>query len=279
MNYQHAFHAGSAADVLKHVVLTICLERLMEKAKPLFVLDTHAGDGLYRIAGTPEATEGIMRLWPQRAHWPELAAYFAAVARHNGTALRVYPGSPLLISGLLRPDDRLVAVEQAPRAHAALQQVLRSPQTQIFLGSAWQALNALLPPRERRAVVLIDPPYEAARERRELLDGLKQALGKFRQGVYLVWYPIKERREADRLRKGLEELGPSLSVELLTFPADVHNRLNGSGVVIINPPFGVENRLGEVLPRLAQALSQDGVSRYALQSRVGSARTRAARAE
>ncbi|MDA8390990.1 MAG: 23S rRNA (adenine(2030)-N(6))-methyltransferase RlmJ [Gammaproteobacteria bacterium] len=279
MNYQHGFHAGSAADVLKHVVLTFCLERLMEKARPLFVLDTHAGDGLYRIASAPEAQEGILRLWPERHNWPELAAYFAAIARHNGTALKVYPGSPLLISSLLRKGDRLIAVEQAPRAHAALQQVLRSPQTQIFLGSAWQGLSALLPPAERRALILIDPPYEAARERRELVDGLKQALVKFRQGVYLVWYPVKERREADRLRKGLEEQGPSLSVELLTFPADVHNRLNGSGMVIINPPFGVENRLGEVLPRLAKALSQDGVSRYVIQSRAESARTRAARAE
>ncbi len=279
MNYQHGFHAGSAADVLKHVVLTLCLERLFEKDKPLFVLDTHAGDGLYRITAEHEAQDGILRLWPRRAEWPELHGYFAAIGQHNGSKLKNYPGSPLLISARLRPSDRLVAIEQAPRAHAALQQVLRGPQTQIFLGSAWQGLNALLPPPERRALVLIDPPYEGVRERRELLDGLKLALMKFRQGVYLVWYPIKERREADRLRMAIEELGPSCSAELLTWPADVHNRLNGSGMVIINPPFGIEKRLGGVLPTLAKALSQDGVSRYTLTSRDGSARNRAVPAE
>lgn len=271
MNYQHAYHAGSAADVLKHAVLTLCLKRLVEKEKPLFVLDTHAGDGRYPIHTAPEAREGILRLWPERAQLPALADYFGVIGRYNGVALKTYPGSPLVIRSLLRPTDRFVAIEQSPRAHAALQQaLLPAPQTQIFLGSAWQGLHALLPPPERRGLILIDPPYESVHERRELLDGLKAARTRFRQGVYLVWYPVKVRREADRLRAGIAELGETLFAELLTYPPDVHNRLNGSGIAILNPPFGIEKRLGEVLPELARALSQDGVSRYTLESAAGS---------
>lgn len=264
MNYQHRFHAGSAADVLKHAVLALTLAQLLKKPKPLLVLDTHAGDGLYRITSDGEAAGGILRLWPERARWPKLDGYFAAIGRHNGLQLRSYPGSPLIASSLLRPTDRLVAIEQAPRAHAALQQVLRRNRSQIFLGSAWQGLPALLPPPERRALILIDPPYETTHERRELLVGVKQALVRFRQGVYLIWYPIKDRREADRLRGGLAALGASLTAELLTWPADVHSRLNGSGVVVINPPFGLKKDLDDVLPLLARTLTTDGTPRFTL---------------
>lgn len=264
MNYQHSFHAGSAADVLKHVVLTLSLDLLVKKPKPLLVLDTHAGDGLYRIASDGEAAGGILRVWPERARWPTLDRYFTAIGRHNGRQLRSYPGSPLIASSLLRATDRLVAIEETSRAHVTLQQVLRRAHSQIFLGSAWQGLPALLPPPERRALILIDPPYEAPQERRTLLEGLKQACVRFRQGVYLIWYPIKDRREADRLRGSLAAIGESLTVELLTWPADVHNRLNGSGMVVINPPFGLKKGLSEVLPSLAQALTTDGIPRFTL---------------
>lgn len=262
MNYQHAFHAGSAADVLKHVVLIEAITCLTQKPKPLFVLDTHAGAGLYRLSAEGEAREGIGRLWAERAKWPLLAPYFAAVGRHNSARLRDYPGSPLIASGLLRPDDRLVAVEQVPETHAALQQVLRSEQSQIFLGDGYHALKALLPPPERRGLILIDPPYEHLTERSALLEGLKTALLRFRQGVYLIWYPIKDRRDADRLITVLSQLGENLCVELLTWPADVRSRLNGSGLVILNPPFGLKKRLGGIIPTLAQTLTQDGIPRY-----------------
>ncbi|MHB8254204.1 MAG: 23S rRNA (adenine(2030)-N(6))-methyltransferase RlmJ [Acidiferrobacter sp.] len=262
MNYQHAFHAGSAADVLKHVVLTETLACLMQKPKPLFVLDTHAGEGLYRLNAEGEAADGIQRLWPRRAEWPLLAPYFGAISRQNGSRLRNYPGSPLIVTSFLRPGDRFVAVEQASSAHAALQQVLRSDQAQIFLGDGYHALKALLPPPERRAVILIDPPYERLTERSALLEGLKTALLRFRQGVYLIWYPIKDRRDADRLITVLSQLGENLCVEMLTWPADVRSRLNGSGLVILNPPFGLKKRLGGIIPTLAQTLTQDGIPRF-----------------
>jgi len=262
VNYQHAFHAGSAADVLKHVVLTETLACLMQKRKPLFVLDTHAGEGMYRLNATGEAADGIMRLWPRRAEWPLLAPYFDVIGRHNGTRLKNYPGSPLFVTNFLRSGDRFVAVEQATGAHAVLQQVLRSEQTQVFLGDGYHALKALLPPPERRGLILIDPPYERLTERSALLEGLKTALLRFRQGVYLIWYPIKDRRDADRLITVLTQLGESLCVELLTWPADVRSRLNGSGLVILNPPFGLKKRLGEIIPTLAQILAQDGLPRY-----------------
>ena len=262
MNYQHAFHAGSAADVLKHVVLIETLACLVQKPKPLFVLDTHAGEGLYRLQADGEAADGIMRVWPRREEWPLLAPYVGAVAQHNGARLRNYPGSPLIASHFLRPGDRLVAVEQTPKAHAALQQVLRAEHTQVFLGDGYHALKALLPPPERRGLILIDPPYERVTERGALLEGLKTGLLRFRQGIYLIWYPIKDRRDADRLITVLSQLGDNLVVELLTWPADVRSRLNGSGLVILNPPFGLKKRLGEIVPTLAQTLTQDGIPRY-----------------
>lgn len=263
MNYRHAFHAGSAADVLKHVVLLETLDRLFQKPKPLFVLDTHAGEGLYRLQPEGEADEGIRRLWDRRAEWPVLARYFEAVGRFNGPKLRDYPGSPLLIAGQLRPEDRFVAVEGARETHDALQQILRSEQSQIFLGDGYHALKALLPPKERRGVILIDPPYERVTERSALLTGLRTALERFRQGVYLIWYPIKDKHDADRLVGAVAALGEeTLCVELLTWPPDVKNRLNGSGLVILNPPYGLKKRLGEVVPTLAQILTRDGTPRY-----------------
>lgn len=262
MNYQHAFHAGSAADVLKHTVLVETLACVMQKPKPLFVLDTHAGAGLYRLKPESEADGGIGRLWAKREEWPKLAGYLQAVGRYNGTRLKDYPGSPLIIEACLRPGDRFVAVEEATAAHAGLQQVLRSEQSQIFLGNGYHALKALLPPPERRGVILIDPPYERLTERSALLQGLNTALLRFRQGIYLIWYPIKDRRDADRLITVLSALGDTLCVELLTWPADVRSRLNGSGLVILNPPFGLKKRLGEIVPTLAQLLTQDGIPRY-----------------
>lgn len=262
MNYQHAFHAGSTADVLKHVVLVETLAYVMQKPKPLFILDTHAGAGLYRLRTDGEAETGIYKLWERREEWPALAPYFRAIGRHNGTRLKDYPGSPLIIDGCLRPGDRFVAVEEAVDAHAALQQVLHSDQSQIFLGNGYHALKALLPPIERRGVILIDPPYERITERSALLQGLKTALLRFRQGIYLIWYPIKDRRDADRLVNVLSPLAENLCVELLTWPADVRSRLNGSGLVVLNPPFGLKKRLGEIVPTLAQILTQDGIPRY-----------------
>ncbi|WP_298135443.1 23S rRNA (adenine(2030)-N(6))-methyltransferase RlmJ [Acidiferrobacter sp.] len=262
MNYRHAFHAGSAADVLKHVVLLETLDLVLAKPKPLFVLDTHAGEGLYRLTPQGEADDGIRRLWGRCDTWPMLRGYCEAVGRFNGTHLRDYPGSPLLIAGRLRAQDRLVAVEEATATHAVLQQVLRAPHSQIFLGNGYHALKALLPPRERRAVILIDPPYERVTERSALLAGLKTALQRFRQGIFLVWYPIKDAHDAERLVSVLSALGENLCVELLTWPADIKSRLNGSGLLILNPPYGLRKKLGEVIPPLAQILTRDGTPRY-----------------
>ncbi len=265
MNYRHGFHAGSAADVFKHALLAITLERLLQKPKALFVLDTHAASGLYRLAPAGEAQDGIARLWPHRAQWPGLAPYLDVVARHNATRLRIYPGSPVLASALLRPQDRLVAVESDPQAHAHLVRSLEGPRRQAFWGDGYQALKALLPPPERRALILIDPPYERAGERAALLAGLTTACRRFRQGVYLIWYPIKDRREADRLGAALARFSETrLQAELLTLPPDVHNRLNGSGLMILNPPFGLKDAVGEVLPGLAHCLTRDGIARYRL---------------
>src|SRR6185437_10460875 len=209
MNYRHAFHAGNIADVLKHAVLARILVHLGEKAAAFRVIDTHAGTGRYDLAAaqaarTGEWRDGIGRLWA--AELPDdirglLAPYLAAVASANGGgALRHYPGSPLIALSLMRPQDRLVACELEPGAAAALAANLRrDARARAVAIDGWSALNAYVPPQERRGVILIDPPYEDKQEFARLADAMVAAGRKWATGTYLVWYPIKDRAGPDRL--------------------------------------------------------------------------------
>jgi 23S rRNA (adenine2030-N6)-methyltransferase len=282
MNYQHAFHAGNFADVHKHVVLTRILEHLRAKPAAFRVIDSHAGAGRYDLLG-PEAVrsgewrDGIERVFAvsqsgeptaQRAR-VLLAPYLDIVAALNPGAdpqisrLRIYPGSPLIAAARLRRQDRLIACELEPRAAAALKECLRGDRRAKVLSiDGWMALNANVPPKERRGLVLIDPPYEEAADFMRLPAALADAHRKWPTGIYLIWYPIKERQAPDALARRLRKLGVPkvLRCEIALGPPRGDIGLVGSGLVVVNPPYMLEEELRVLLPVLARLLSPDATS-------------------
>jgi 23S rRNA (adenine2030-N6)-methyltransferase len=271
MNYRHAYHAGNFADVLKHVVETGVLEHLKRKEAPLFYLDTHAGRGRYRrddpaMQQGKEFLTGVMRvLAAQRA--PALVArYLELVTAGNTPAFELasYPGSPLLAQALLRADDRAAVCELEPGELALLRQALgRDSRFHLHQRDGYEALGALLPPRERRGLVLIDPPYEDPAEFSRLADGLRTALARWPSGAVLAWYPLARRGgAAGFLRNCRAELTrPALVAELLLRPADSPVGMYGAGVLLINPPYQLDAGLAEALPWLAGALGPQARSR------------------
>jgi 23S rRNA (adenine2030-N6)-methyltransferase len=270
MNYRHAFHAGNVADVLKHIVLARILVHLGEKAAAFRVIDTHAGAGRYDLASeqatrTGEWRDGIGRLWAAELSDDIrglLTPYLAAVAAANrGGALRHYPGSPLLALSLMRPQDRLVACELEPGAAAALAANLRrDARARAVAIDGWTALNAYVPPKERRGLVVIDPPYEDKHEFARLADALVGAQRKWATGIYLVWYPIKDRAGPDRLAAvlrrsaGTKGSQKAMRVELERASAEGREGLAGAGLIIINPPWRLADELGRILPALRTVL-------------------------
>jgi len=267
MNYRHAFHAGNHADVLKHVVLLSLLHRLQQKDKPLLLLDTHAGRGRYDLGSnatrkTGEAQEGVYRLYDDDSPPEAVQRYLAAVSTEDGRPARMYPGSSLLMAQQLRPLDRLIATELHSEECAALTRVLSGPRRKAINGDAWQAIKANLPPIERRALVLIDPPYERPDEYRQIEQGIKNGLQRLETGVFALWYPIKNRAPLERLHRRLTGLTsrPILRAELGVWPDCPGNRLNGSGMLIINPPWQLDVELEAALPWLWQRLHKDPAS-------------------
>jgi 23S rRNA (adenine2030-N6)-methyltransferase len=265
MNYRHAFHAGNHADVLKHVVLLAMVEALKRKSAPFFALDTHAGRGRYLLQGehsdkTGEARAGIFRLMVLGKLPPAVQRYMKAVQADNPVgALVAYPGSPLLLAQAMRADDRLVACELQPDEARALEALFRHDArvgTQARDGYA--AVKALLPPKEKRGLVLIDPPYEAQEEEfPKILAALAEGLQRWPTGSYAVWYPIKQRRTLAAFMRKLAAL-PCKSIlraELLVRADDTPLRLNGSGMVVLNPPYKLDQELAGALPTLAKLLA------------------------
>jgi 23S rRNA (adenine2030-N6)-methyltransferase len=265
VNYRHAFHVGNHADVLKHAVLVFCLDALKRKPAPFAVLDTHAGRGLYDLGGaeaerSPEWREGIGRIW-DAAEAPALIARYLGVVRsfNAGGEPRVYPGSPAIVATNLRADDVLTACELHPEEHAALRRGLpRAANVQIHQRDGWEALGALLPPPQRRGLVLIDPPYEAPDELTRAARALGPALQRFGHGAYLWWRPLKSQSaldaaDAEALAQGARSM---LRADLWVAPPSPEGRLAGSSLLLLNPPFGLEDVLRQALPFLADALKQ-----------------------
>lgn len=258
MNYRHSYHAGNVADVFKHYVLGEILAKLAEKSAPFCVIDSHAGAGLYALEAPGEFERGIGLLWPERESWPELARYFEVIAAHNPDRLRHYPGSPLFIRAALRAGrDRAVLLELHPEEHRALKtQFAGDRQVAVHHADAWQTLRAFLPPRENRGLVLIDPPFERRDEFDQIQKTLKVALKQWRNGIYMLWYPIKGYGQVAQFLSQVASLGPqTVVVELLTLPLDNEMRLNGSGLLLINPPWKLTETLHDALPRLAARLA------------------------
>ena len=276
MNYRHAFHAGNFADVLKHAVLCRILHSLRAKPAAFRVIDTHAGAGLYDLAGAEasrggEWRDGIARLLAARLT-PDLAAllapYLDVIAALNERGrLTTYPGSPALTRAWLRPQDRLIACEVEPQTAAALRQNLRGDsRIKVLDIDGWTALGAYVPPKERRGLVLVDPPFEQASDFARLAHGLTAAHRKWATGIYALWYPIKGASERDALAKSLRRQGIAkiLRIELTVAPLSDPERLNGCGMILVNPPWTLEGELGLMLPALAAIVGRDGKGGFRL---------------
>jgi 23S rRNA (adenine2030-N6)-methyltransferase len=276
VNYRHAFHAGSFADVLKHAVLCRILHHLRSKPAAFRVIDTHAGAGLYDLAG-PEANrggewhDGIERLMAASLSPPAaelLAPYLEVIGALNERGrLTVYSGSPALARAALRPQDRLIACELEPKAAAALKANLRGDvRIKTMDIDGWTALAAYVPPKERRGLVLVDPPFEQDGDFTQLASGLGLAHRKWPSGIYMLWYPIKGRSGPDALAKRLRRLGipKILRAELTVASLADPTRLNGSGLILVNPPWTLENELSILLPELAKLLGRNGKGGFKL---------------
>jgi 23S rRNA (adenine2030-N6)-methyltransferase len=255
MNYRHAFHAGSFADCTKHALLVSLLGALLHKPAAVFVLDTHAGTGRYDLTGeqarrTDEAQTGIARLLDSPA--PVLEPYLALVRM-----LGLYPGSPLLVRALLRPDDRLACCELHPEDATALRRLFaRDRQVAVHHRDAWEALGALLPPKQKRGLVLIDPPFENPDEFTRLAAALVTGHRRFPQGVFAAWYPIKHRGPVRAFLTAIRQTGirDIVAAELLLREPLDPTRLNGSGLLVVNPPYRFEAAAQPILDALLERL-------------------------
>ncbi|MGH8160232.1 MAG: 23S rRNA (adenine(2030)-N(6))-methyltransferase RlmJ [Rhodanobacter sp.] len=275
MNYRHAYHAGNFADVLKHTVLLALIEAIQAKPTSFCYIDTHAGSGNYALDGfeakkTGEHKGGITRLHPAEKVSPLLQRWRASIlgSEDNQQGLKHYPGSPLQVARLLRPDDSAQLCELHTDEAAKLRELFRgNPHVHVHQRDGYEALKALLPPKEKRGLVLIDPPYEAQDAEYKLIDkALKEALQRWPTGVYAVWYPIKLRSQVQPFLRGLQRSGAKrvLRAELLVHPDDSPLRLNGSGMVILNAPWNLDDVLREPLRVLASLLSQDRPAEWKL---------------
>ena len=269
MNYRHAYHAGNFADVLKHVVLTRILDYLKRKDGAFRVIDTHAGVGVYDLSSeeaqkTGEWREGVGRLLEAQLPQPTvnlLAPYLEVVRSFNiGHPFRFYPGSPALTKALLRGFDRLTAIELHPDDHFALKTRFAGDfQVRVIELDGWLALGAHVPPKEKRGLVLVDPPFEKEGEFERLVAGLKKAHRRWPGGIYAFWYPIKDRAAVERFRRDLTEAGipKILDIVLEIRRPSPEPRLDGSGLIVVNPPYVLEDELKTMLPLLRDILAED----------------------
>ena len=281
MNYRHAFHAGNFADVIKHIVLVRILTYLQDKPAAFRVIDTHAGAGRYDLTGeeaqrSGEWLTGIARVMQARfseAASPLVAPYLDIIRAFNPPReLRAYPGSPLIVRALLRPQDRLTACELEPKARKQLIEALRrDTQARVVDLDGWTALPAFVPPNERRGLVVIDPPYEAKDEFARIASGFAEAFTKWPTGSYLLWYPAKSRRATDELARHVASVaagGPSpgkcLRLEFSAAPQAADGALVSAGLLLVNPPWSLAGELKTILPELEKPLGQGGASRFRL---------------
>ena len=275
--YRHAFHAGNHADVLKHMVLLQLLRHMRLKDKGLRVVDTHAGAGVYAL-DSPQALkkgeflQGIARLWALQDTPPAVADYLQQLRALNPDgALRQYPGSPQLASQLLRPQDQLRLFELHPADYQALHDRFSGiAGVELRQADGFAALKSQLPPPTRRALVLVDPSYEGHADYERVLQTLREALRRFAQGVYMVWYPVVTKPGAASLVQGLKTLAPAgwLHARLtLQQPDALGFGLAGSGIVLINPPHTLHGQLQGLLPWLVQRLGQYPGASHVLEQR------------
>jgi 23S rRNA (adenine2030-N6)-methyltransferase len=270
MNYRHHYHAGNFADVTKHIVLVTMLRALCAKPKPFFYLDTHAGLGLYDLRHphaqkTQEYRLGIERVRHAQHPPAAVADYLSLISTANAgePEVTLYPGSPWLATQILRPHDRAAMIELHQEDITTLRQHLqRDTRIGVHHDNGYTSLKALLPPKEKRGLVFIDPPYEQPNEYGQLVRALIEAHARWPQGIYLIWYPIKARHERDRFHRQLIATGlrKIWFAEQRVCADDLPNRLNGSGIIALNPPYQTDETIELALQWLTPQLAQQGGS-------------------
>ncbi|WP_019170532.1 23S rRNA (adenine(2030)-N(6))-methyltransferase RlmJ [Pseudaminobacter salicylatoxidans] len=277
MNYRHAYHAGNFADVVKHAVLARLVEYLKQKDKAFRVIDTHAGIGLYDLGSeeagkTGEWRGGIGRLL-DATFSPEAAAllkpYLDAVGETDASGeLSFYPGSPLVVRRLLRKQDRLSAIELHPQDVQLLKELFAEDfQVRVTELDGWLALGAHLPPKEKRGLVLVDPPFEKDGEFPRLVEGLQRAHRRWPGGIYALWYPIKDRKAVAGFRQALADAGIPKIMDIgfeIRRPSS-EPRLDGTGMIVVNPPYTLERELNVLLPALHALLAEEKGSGWSLE--------------
>lgn len=267
LSYRHSFHAGNHADVLKHTVQSLIIESLKEKEKPFLYIDTHSGAGRYQLTGehaekTGEYLEGIARIWEQPDLPEELLPYMNIVRQLNDNGrLRYYPGSPLLAKYLLREHDKLVLTELHSSDYPLLRtEFSRDNRAQVFKEDGYQQLKSKLPPLSRRGFALMDPPYEMKTDYEAVVKGVVEGYKRFATGTYAIWYPVVLRQQIKRMVNQLEATGirKILQIELAVRPDSDQRGMTASGMIVINPPWKLEQQMKNVLPWLHKTLVPEG---------------------
>ncbi|UAY77711.1 23S rRNA (adenine(2030)-N(6))-methyltransferase RlmJ [Pasteurella canis] len=274
LSYRHSFHAGNHADVLKHIVLMLIIENFQLKEKGFYYLDTHAGVGRYRLFSeeaekTAEFEEGIGRLW-QRDDLPEeITRYIQLIKKFNygGKELRYYAGSPLIAATMLRPQDRALLTELHPSDFPLLRNNFKEfKNVTSKRENGFQQLKATLPPKERRGLILIDPPYELKEDYDLVVQAVEDGYKRFATGTYAIWYPVVLRQQIKRMLRHFENTGirKILQIELAVHPDSEQRGMTASGMIVINPPWTLEQQMKKILPYLTQTLVPEGTGNWSV---------------
>ena len=276
LSYRHAFHAGNHADVLKHYVFSLVLDYMNLKPKPYWVIDTHAGAGMYMLDSefaqkNTEFEDGIARLMVAKNLPESLAGFVELIKSFNTDGLSLYPGSPKIAEYCLRANDKLRLFELHPSDCKLLIENFRGQgkQTRIELLDGFAGIKACLPPPTKRAAVLIDPPYELKDDYQRVVDCVKDSLKRFATGTYMVWYPLLQRPEPAEMISQLTHLNTDwLQLEMTVQAANIDGYgMHGSGMFIVNPPYKLPKILEDTMPVLTQLLALDGTANFSLNQR------------
>lgn len=275
LSYRHSFHAGNHADVLKHIVLMLIIESLQQKEKGFFYLDTHAGIGQYQLSSpeakkTAEYQEGIGRLWEQNDLPTAVERYLTMIKKLNydGQALSYYAGSPLIAANLLRSQDRALFIELHPSDYPLLRNNFKDfKNIRAKRDDGFAQLKACLPPKEHRGLVLIDPPYELKQDYDLVVSAIEEGYKRFATGIYAIWYPVVLRQQTKRMIKNLQATGirKILQIELAVRPDSEQRGMTASGMLVINPPWTLEQEMRSLLPYLAKKLQPEGTASWTLE--------------
>ncbi|KFA58071.1 rRNA methyltransferase [Gilliamella sp. wkB18] len=273
LSYRHSYHAGNHADVLKHIVLTLCIESLKEKEKPFLYLDTHSGAGRYLLRSehaekTGEYLSGINLLW-QQSNIPELLnTYISVLRRYNPfEEIKYYPGSPLIAKQLLREQDKLNLTELHPTDYPLLkQEFIKDKRTKVLREDGFSQLKSKLPPLSRRGIILIDPSYEIKDDYQKIPAALFEAYKRFATGVYLIWYPVVSRTQTEKMINGIIDLGIKRisQFELAIKPDNDQKGMTASGMIVINPPWKLYDQMQKIMPWLKNILDIEKTGNFSI---------------